>query len=64
MNISEANGFVAPTLGDIVNGNYPIPDPGGSDSGWVVQSIGPGLKVYLFPNGEEVITDETGNILG
>lgn len=63
MNINELDTFAAPVLGDMINGEYPIPDPGGSQGGAIWQSIGPGLKVYVFPDGTQVFTDEAGNII-
>lgn len=64
-NITDYKQFYDPTLGDAnISSNPYIPNPGGSDSGFVVQSIGPGQRMYTFADGEIVITDDYGNIIG
>lgn len=61
--ITDYKHFYDPTLGDAII-NSDIPYPGGSQAGWIVESIGPGERMYTFADGEVVITDDFGNILG
>lgn len=53
-----------PMLGGNSLKNPHIPDPGGSQSGFIVQSIYPGLNKVKLNDGSVVLTDENGNIIG
>ena len=64
-NVTDYRQFYDPSLGNANISSYPIDDPtDGSESGWHVQSIGPGQRMYTFADGEIVITDDYGNIIG
>ena len=61
--MADILGFAEAHLGDSVLGNPFIPDPGGSDNGFVIQKVMPGINETILPDGVKVLTDDLGNVI-